>query len=88
MKQKVLTIGGAILIFLLALGITLYPLISNWYNERHQSEIHTQYQEIIQQVDNSDLIRAKELANEYNAAILPGTQLSEEITPTWFSWSG
>ena len=32
--------------FLLALGITLYPLISNWYNERHQSEIHTQYEEI------------------------------------------
>ena len=30
MKQKALTIGGAILIFLLALGITLYPLISNY----------------------------------------------------------
>ena len=55
MKQKALTIGGAILVFLLALSITLYPLISNWYNEKHSSEIHTQYQEIIQQVDNSDL---------------------------------
>lgn len=87
MKQKVLTIGGAILIFLLALGITLYPLISNWYNERHQSEIHTQYQEIIQQVDNSDLIRAKELANEYNAAILPGTQLSDAFSQESLLWA-
>ena len=87
MKQKVLTIGGAILIFLLALGITLYPLISNWYNERHQSEIHTQYQEIIQQVDNSDLIRAKELANEYNAAILPGTQLSDAFSQEALLWA-
>ncbi len=87
MKQKVLTIGGAILIFLLALGITLYPLISIWYNERHQSEIHTQYQEIIQQVDNSDLIRAKELANEYNAAILPGTQLSDAFSQEALLWA-
>lgn len=87
MKQKVLTISGAILIFLLALGITLYPLISNWYNERHQSEIHTQYQEIIQQVDNSDLVRAKELADEYNAAILPGTQLSEAFSQEALLWA-
>ena len=55
MKQKALTICGAILVFLLALGITLYPLISNWYNEKHRSEIHTQYKEIIQQVDTSEL---------------------------------
>ena len=80
MKQKALTICGAILVFLLALGITLYPLISNWYNEKHRSEIHTQYQEIIQQVDTSELDRARELAHEYNAAILPGTQLSDAFS--------
>ena len=87
MKKKVLTICGAILIFLLALGITLYPLMSNWYNERHQSKIHTQYQETIQQVDNSDLVRAKELADEYNAAILPGTQLSEAFSQEALLWA-
>ena len=87
MKQKALTIGGAILIFLLALGITLYPLISNYYNEKHQSEIHTHYEEIIQQADNSDLIRAKELADEYNAAIVPGTQLSDAFSKEALLWS-
>ena len=87
MKQKALTIGGAILIFLLALGITLYPLISNYYNEKHQSEIHTHYEEIIQQADNSDLIRAKELADEYNAAIVPGTQLSDAFSKEALLWA-
>ena len=87
MKQKALTICGAILVFLLALGITLYPLISNWYNAKHQSEIHTQYQEIIQQVDNSEIIRVRELANEYNAAILPGTQLSDAFSQEALLWA-
>lgn len=34
---------GAGIAFALALGITVYPLISTWYNDRHQSKIHTQY---------------------------------------------
>lgn len=87
MKQKVLTISGAILIFLLALGITLYPVISNWYNERHQSEIHTQYLEVIKQVDESDLIQTKELADEYNEAIVPGTQLSDAFSQDALLWA-
>ena len=87
MKQKALTIGCAILVFLLALGITLYPLISNYYNERHQSQIHTQYMEVIEQVDNSDIILAKELADEYNAAIVPGTQLSDAFSQEALLWA-
>ena len=66
--------------FLLALGITLYPLISNWYNERHQSEIHTQYMEIIQQVDNTDLLQARQAAKSYNALLVPGTQSGESFS--------
>lgn len=87
MKQKVLTICCAILVFFSALGITLYPVISNWYNERHQSEIHTQYLELIKQVDDSDLIQAKELADEYNAAIVPGTQLSDAFSQDALLWA-
>jgi len=87
MKQKVLTILGAVLVFLLALGIMLYPLISTWYNERHQSEIHTHYMEIVEQVDNSDLLEAKRLADAYNEAILPGTQLSEAFSQEALLWA-
>lgn len=75
------------LVFLLALGIMLYPLISTWYNERHQSEIHTQYMEIVEQMDNSDLIEAKHLADAYNAAILPGTQLAEAFSQEALLWA-
>ena len=60
--------------FLIALGITLYPMISTWYNERHQAQVHIHYQEKVVQVDNSKLIEAKELAVAYNQTILPGAQ--------------
>ena len=72
--KKILTIGGAILVFLMALGITLYPVISNFYNQRHQSQIHTQYEAVVEQTDDSDLIRARELAQQYNEAIQPGSR--------------
>lgn len=62
----------AVILFLLALGMTLYPVISNYVNQKCASEIHTAYQEVIQQTDNSELLKAKELAVAYNNAITPG----------------
>ncbi len=73
-KKKVITICVAVVAFLIALGITLYPMVSTWYNSRHQSQIHTQYQEKIEQVDDSHLQEARELAFAYNQTILPGAQ--------------
>ena len=72
MKSKVITIVLASVTFLLALGMTLYPVISNHVNEKYASAIHTAYEEIIQQADTSALLEAKELAISYNAAIVPG----------------
>ena len=77
MKRKTITITVACLLFLLALGITLYPLFSTWYNERHQSVIHTEYMELVENTDNSALLEAKRNADAYNEAIVPGTQLEE-----------
>lgn len=48
MKKKILILGAAALVFLLALMFTLYPLIASSYSQRHQSEIHTQYQENVE----------------------------------------
>ena len=73
MKDKKLPVVLGILAFLLALLITLYPVISNYVNERYASEIHTAYEEIIQQADNSALLEAKKQAIAYNEAITPGT---------------
>lgn len=49
-------------------------MISTWYNERHQAEVHIHYQEKVEQVDNTKLIEAKEQAVAYNQTILPGAQ--------------
>ena len=72
MKKKVITICAAVL-FLTALGLTLYPLISNYVNQKYASEIQTAYQELIQQTDDSVLQEAKQRAIAYNLAITPGT---------------
>lgn len=72
MKKKVITICAAVL-FLTALGLTLYPLVSNYVNQKYASEIQTAYQELIQQTDDSILQEAKQRAIAYNLAITPGT---------------
>ena len=69
-----MTIAVAIITFLLALGITLYPIISSRYNEKHQSEIHVSYQEQMEQVDTTAIDEARELAIQYNQAILEGVK--------------
>lgn len=74
MNTKRITITAAVLIFLMALGMTLYPLISNQYNQRHQSLIHTAYQEQIGQLEDKDILEAKRMAIAYNESIKPGVQ--------------
>ena len=73
MKRRYFRIVIAGIIFILALLLTLYPVISNIYNQRHQSLIHTAYEEVLQQADTQDLERIWELAIAYNEAIVPGT---------------
>lgn len=87
MKKKTLILCFAILAFMLALGITLYPMVSTWYNERHQAQIHVHYQEEIKQVDNSAIREAKELAIAYNEAIQPGAQLSDAFSNDALLWA-
>ena len=72
MKKKIITICSVVL-FLTALGLTLYPLLSNYVNQKYASKIQTAYQELIQQTDDSVLQEAKQRAIAYNLAIIPGT---------------
>ncbi len=63
--------------FLLALGLTLYPVISNYVNQKYASQIHTAYQEVMEQVDDAALLRAKERAFAYNRSIVPGASTED-----------
>ena len=58
--------------FLLALGLTLYPVISNYVNQKYASQIQTTYQEVMKQIDDSALREAKEQADIYNCSLIPG----------------
>ena len=42
---------------MMALGLTLYPVISNYVNQKYASGIFTAYQEVIAQTDNTVLVR-------------------------------
>ena len=80
LKKKLLTIIIASFTFLMALLITLYPLISTWYNDRHQAQIHVQYKEELNQKDDSEIRNARKLAKAYNKAIAPGAQNTDSFT--------
>lgn len=67
--------------------MTLYPIISTIYNEKHQSRIHTQYQEQVKQMDDSAIRKAKELAIAYNKAIQPGAQLHDAFSNDALLWA-
>ena len=71
MKKKMFTIC-TVLLFLVALCLTLYPLISNYVNQKYASQIHTAYQEVMEQIDDSALREAKEQAEIYNHSLIPG----------------
>lgn len=60
-------------LFLAALGLTLYPVISNYVNQKYASEIFTAYQEVIAQTDNIVLVQEREKAIVYNKTLLPNT---------------
>ena len=62
----------AVILFVAALGLTFYPIISNQINAKYASEIQTSYEAVIEDTDNSDLIAAKEAAMAYNESITPG----------------
>ena len=53
MKRKTITMILAILAFLIALGLTLYPMIAAKYNAAHQSAIHADYEQILDKTDDA-----------------------------------
>lgn len=61
------------MLFFAALVLTLYPVISNYVNQKYASEIFTAYQEVIAQTDNRVLLQEREKAIAYNRALLPST---------------
>lgn len=72
MNKRILAIAAAILCFLLAVGIILYPAVSNYINNKYQSVIQTSYEENVAQAEDHELEEMLENANAYNRSIAPG----------------
>ena len=67
----------AVIVFLAAMGFTVYPIISSKVNEKYASEIQTTYEAVLLEADNSDLLEAKEKAIAYNDSITPGASIED-----------
>ena len=81
MKRKIILILTAVISLVLALGIALYPMISAIYNEQHQSKIHTEFLQQVEDTDDSKLQDALQHARAYNAA-LTGILADENFSET------
>ena len=56
-------------VFILALGLTLYPLVSNWLAERYQSSALSNYTDTVAELDDLTLAAERQKADAYNARI-------------------
>ena len=86
-KKRALAVFVAVLAFLMAIFITLYPVISARYNEQHHAEVHIQYREEVEQKDDSEIRKAKALAVAYNEAIVPGALMVESFSQEALLWA-
>ncbi len=62
----------AVILLLVSLGITIYPLIANAIAEKYRSEIQTKYFEKVESMDTEALDKARADAEKYNRLLSSG----------------
>lgn len=62
----------AVILLLISLGITIYPLIANALAEKYRSEIQTKYFEKIESMDTTEIDEARRDAEKYNRLLTSG----------------
>lgn len=76
MKKKLSSILIC-LIFLVGLGIMLYPMISNLYSEHNQIQTINNYEKVIDDMDDNEIQEALELAQKYNKSLIGNVKLTD-----------
>ena len=77
MKRKQILFLPLLLLFLLGLGLVASPIVSSYYTERHQSEVHTAYQAILEQAGSEEIDAARAEAEAYNELLASGATAAE-----------
>lgn len=78
MKRKITIIITAAVTFLLALGLTIYPLVSIYVNQKNASEVFYTYEEAMEQADDHVREQARLDAIRYNESVIPGALEEDE----------
>ena len=77
--KRIIIIALSVLLFLAAAGVTAYPLISNYVNDKYQSKVHTNYVTEVEKMNASELDALKEAAQAYNDSLSPLCYKRESI---------
>lgn len=77
--KRIIIIALSVLLFLAAAGVTAYPLISNYVNDKYQSKVHTNYVTEVEKMNASELDALKEAAQAYNDSLSPLRYKRESI---------
>ena len=77
MKKRVFILLPLLLLFLLGLGLVAYPIVSSYYTEKHQSQVHTQHQEVLERADSREIEEARTASESYNQLLASGATAAE-----------
>lgn len=78
-RRLTLTLIIGILLGVIALMITLYPLIGNYLSTKNKSEIITEYTANVGEMEDGTIQDILSEAYDYNAALAPGTLSIENV---------
>lgn len=92
-RRTIITVFLAVLFFLLALGLTVYPIFSSRYNEVHQSQIHTEYQDAVNALPDTAIPEARAAAQSYNeelwsSIVQYGSYSKDSVTSAMEEYAG
>lgn len=76
MKRRI-SLFIVVLFFLAGLGLTLYPLVSDWYMGRHQATVVAEYDEEAAHLSQKKIEDELEKAREYNEELLGNVVLTD-----------
>lgn len=63
-------------IFLVGLGILLYPIIGDLFSKNNQIQVINQYEKLVEDMVNEEISESKELAKEYNEYLIDNVVIS------------
>ncbi|MFR3032005.1 MAG: class C sortase, partial [Blautia sp.] len=69
MGRKVFNFAVALL-FLAGAGVLLYPLVSDWWNQRQQDQVIRDYEKTVGGRSKEELDKMRQKAQEYNENLL------------------